>query len=452
MTRMRTLRTTIPVAALLLCWMPGAKADGVSTGNLLTNPGAETGDLTGWTAGGIGTPAVDDGTFDPGINPHAGKFDFTGSTDESNSLSQTVSILVSGVITPGLVDSGTLLANLSFWEQGLDQGDPSDDASVQLTFLDGSGATISSVTSPIIDSHLSAWQNYINTYPIPVGTRSIQYTMQFIRNQGTDLDAFIDDNSLTISQVGTPGISAGGIISAYAFGGFTAIAPGSWIEIYGANLATDVRPWAGSDFTGVNAPTSLDHTTVTIGGQSAFIDYISPGQVNVQVPSNVGTGTQPVVVTTDNGVSSALGIQVNLEEPGLLAPTWFSVGGKQNVVALFPDGATYVAPPGSIANVTSRRARPGDIITLYGIGFGSVTPNIPAGQIVGQLNTLVAPFHLLFGQAEATLKYDGLAPNAVGLYQFNVVVPNVTPSDAVPVTFTLAGVAGTQTLYIAIQN
>jgi len=202
----------------------------------------------------------------------------------------------------------------------------------------------------------------------------------------------------------------------------------------------------------VNAPTSLDHTTVTIGGQSAFIDYISPGQVNVQVPSNVGTGTQPVVVTTDNGVSSALGIQVNLEEPGLLAPTWFSVGGKQNVVALFPDGATYVAPPGSIANVTSRRARPGDIITLYGIGFGSVTPNIPAGQIVGQLNTLVAPFHLLFGQAEATLKYDGLAPNAVGLYQFNVVVPNVTPSDAVPVTFTLAGVAGTQTLYIAIQN
>jgi uncharacterized protein (TIGR03437 family) len=276
--------------------------------------------------------------------------------------------------------------------------------------------------------------------------------MQFIRNEGTDLDAFIDDNSLTISQTGTPGISVGGIISAYAFGGFASIAPGSWIEIYGANLATDVRGWAGTDFTGVNAPTSLDRTTVTIGGQSAFIDYVSPGQVNVQVPSNVGTGTQPVVVTTDNGVSPALGIQVNLEEPGLLAPPSFNIGDKQNVVALFPDGTTYVLPPGSIAGVTSRRARAGEIITLYGIGFGSVTPDIPAGQIVGQLNTLTAPFHLLFGQAEATLKYDGLAPNAIGLYQFNVVVPNVTPSDAVPVTFTLAGVAGTQALYIAVGN
>jgi uncharacterized protein (TIGR03437 family) len=431
--------------------MPVAKADGVTTGNLLTNPGAETGDLTGWTAGGPGAPIVDDGSFDPGIDPNSGKYDFCGYSEDSSTLSQTVSILVSG-ITPGLVDSGTLLANLSFWEQGLDQGDPSDDASVQLTFVDGSGAAISSVTSPIIDSHLSEWQNYINTYPIPTGTRSIQYTMQFIRNEGTDLDAFIDDNSLTISQTGTPGISVGGIISAYAFGGFASIAPGSWIEIYGANLATDVRGWAGTDFTGVNAPTSLDRTTVTIGGQSAFIDYVSPGQVNVQVPSNVGTGTQPVVVTTDNGVSPALGIQVNLEEPGLLAPPSFNIGDKQNVVALFPDGTTYVLPPGSIAGVTSRRARAGEIITLYGIGFGSVTPDIPAGQIVGQLNTLTAPFHLLFGQAEATLKYDGLAPNAIGLYQFNVVVPNVTPSDAVPVTFTLAGVAGTQALYIAVGN
>src|SRR6266849_6460196 len=50
---------------------------------------------------------------------------------------------------------------------------------------------------------------------------------------------------------------------------------------------------------------TLDGTKVTIGGQPAFIDYISPGQVNVQVPSNVGTGSQPVIVTTAAGASSA---------------------------------------------------------------------------------------------------------------------------------------------------
>jgi uncharacterized protein (TIGR03437 family) len=249
-----------------------------------------------------------------------------------------------------------------------------------------------------------------------------------------------------------PAISAGGIITAYSFGAFPAAASGSWIEIWGANLASDARSWTGADFTGSTAPTSLDGTYVTIGGQRAFLDYISSGQVNAQVPSNIGTGSLPVIVTTAAGASAPLNLTVNLEEPGLLAPPQFKIGATQYVVALFPDGTTYVAPPGAIANATSRRAKPGDIITLYGIGFGAVTPSIAAGQIVGQANTLSAPLHILFGGIEATLKYDGLAPSAVGLYQFNLVVPNVAASDTVPVTFTLAGVAGAQTLYIAVGN
>ena len=105
-----------------------------------------------------------------------------------------------------------------------------------------------------------------------------------------------------------------------------------------------------------------------------------------------------------------------------------------------------------MSGVISRPAQPGDVITLYGVGFGSVTPSISAGQIVQQSNTLTAPLHVLFGGAEATVEYDGLAPSAVGLYQFNVVVPNVAASNAVPLTFTLAGVAGTQTLYITVGD
>ena len=191
---------------LALGLLPLALQAGVITGNLLTNPGAETGDLTGWTIGGPGTPVVDNGTFDPGINPHTGSFDFNGHSGVSDSLAQTVSILVSG-ITPAMVDAGTLLANLGFWEQGLDQGAISDNADVQLTFLDGSSATISSVTSPLVDSHNLSWQNYANSYAIPVGTRSITYTMQFFRNVGTDSDSYIDDNVLT---VGTP-VSTSGV-------------------------------------------------------------------------------------------------------------------------------------------------------------------------------------------------------------------------------------------------
>ena len=189
-------------------------------------------------------------------------------------------------------------------------------------------------------------------------------------------------------QNSPPSISSGGIVTASAFGAFPSIAPGSWIEIYGANLAADSRSWTGADFTGVNAPTSLDGTKVTIGGQPAFIDYISPTQVNAQVPSSVAAGSQPVIVTSAAGASAASTITVNQQEPGLLAPSSFTVGGKQYVAALFSDGATFVLPPGAIAGVSARRALPGDTITLYGIGFGPVTPNMPAGQVVQQSNTL----------------------------------------------------------------
>ncbi len=191
---------------------------------------------------------------------------------------------------------------------------------------------------------------------------------------------------------------------------------------------------------------------MTVGGQPAFIDYISPGQVNVQAPSGIGTGSQQIIVTTASGASSPYSITVKETQPGLLAPASFNVGGTQYATALFSDGATYVLPPGAIPGLTSRRAQPGDTITLYGIGFGSVVPNIPAGQVVEQDNTLASTLQISFGTALASLTYDGLAPSAVGLYQFNVVVPSVPSSDAVPLTFTLGGVAGTQTLFIAVQN
>jgi len=89
---------------------------------------------------------------------------------------------------------------------------------------------------------------------------------------------------------------------------------------------------------------------------------------------------------------------------------------------------------------------------IYGVGFGSVTPNIPAGQIVTEPNQLSASFELSFGQTQAQLPFFGLAPSFVGLYQFNVVVPAVVDNDLVPLTFNLGGVPGTQTLFTAVHK
>jgi uncharacterized protein (TIGR03437 family) len=255
-----------------------------------------------------------------------------------------------------------------------------------------------------------------------------------------------------------PTIKAGGVISASAFGASSSIAYGSWIEIYGSNLAADTRSWATSDFSGpngVNAPTSLDRTAVTVAGQSAFVDFISPGQVNAQVPANTGTGNLQVTVSTAAGTSAAISVNVNTVQPGLWAPAQFIVGGKQYVGATHLDG-TFVAPPGALpAGYTSSYAKPGETIIFYGVGFG--TSGVPPGQIVEGADTLSRPIQFNFGATAAGVPlYSGLAPNFVGLYEFYVVVPSVANSDLVPLTFTLGTgsppVTGSQTLYTAVHN
>ena len=243
-----------------------------------------------------------------------------------------------------------------------------------------------------------------------------------------------------------------GVITASGFGGFKSIAPGTFIEIYGSNLAAGSMDW-GEAFSGVNAPTSLNGTKVTVGGQPAFISYISPGQVNALVPSNVATGVQQITVTAATGTSAAYPVIVNPTAAGMLAPGYLNLGGVQYLGALFPDFQTFVAPPGTVSGYASRRARPGDVIIIFGIGFGPVTPNIPAGQIYSGNSALTLPLQIYFGPTLATLQYAGLAPGLVGVYQLNVVVPNVPVSDAVPVSFSLNGVIGAQVvLYTSVGN
>jgi uncharacterized protein (TIGR03437 family) len=245
----------------------------------------------------------------------------------------------------------------------------------------------------------------------------------------------------------TPVVSNGGVVSASAFGEFTSLAPGTWIEIYGANLANTAREWGSADFNGNNAPTSLSGTSVSIDGQPAFVSFISPNQVNVQVP-DVASGIQLLTVTGPGGTSPTYQIVVNSTQPGLLAPSNFNVNGTQYVVAF--DGSDYVMPTGAVAGLTSKPANPGDTIVLYGVGFGAVSPTVPAGQLAQGLTKLPS-FSISIGGVSATVNYAGLAPDYVGLYQFNVVVPTIAATNAAPVTFTLNGTAGTQTLYLAVN-
>ncbi len=249
-----------------------------------------------------------------------------------------------------------------------------------------------------------------------------------------------------------PQVDAAGVVSLVAFGGFSSVAPGSWIEIHGSHLASHTRAWTAADFQGARAPTSLDGTTVTIGGQAAFISYISANQINAEVPSGVGLGPQEVRVTTAAGASDPQTITVNQVQPGLLAPASLKLGDKQYTEAVFPNGTTFALPAGAMQGGVARPARPGDTVVLYGVGFGPVTPDAAAGDIVQHDNNLILSFQVFVGGMPAAVTYAGLAPGTVGLYQFNVVVPDTAAGDAVPLTFAVNGSAGQQVLYTAVQQ
>jgi uncharacterized protein (TIGR03437 family) len=259
-----------------------------------------------------------------------------------------------------------------------------------------------------------------------------------------------DENSVirkltpTVTQTSQiPKIDLAGVTSAAAFGGFNSVAPGSWIEIHGMHLANHARSWTSADFQGAQAPTSLDGIAVTIGGQPAFISYISPDQIDAEIPSGAHLGPQEVRVITPAGTSDPQMITVNEVQPGLLAPASLLVGDKQYTQAVLADGSAVAA---------SRPARPGETVVLYGVGFGPVTSGIGAGDVVQQDNSLLLPFQVFFGGTRAAVNYAGLAPGSVGLYQFNVIVPDSVAGAAVPLTFAVGGSSGQQVLYTAVQQ
>jgi uncharacterized protein (TIGR03437 family) len=242
-----------------------------------------------------------------------------------------------------------------------------------------------------------------------------------------------------------------GVITASQCGASSNIAPGAWVEIYGTNLAANTRNWATSDFQGNSAPTTLDGTQVTIAGQSAVVSYISARQVNAQVPLSVSPGSQQITLAAPNGTSVPFTVNVNAAQPGLCQG--FQVSGNPFLTAVVNNTTTYILPAAAnVSGVTSRPAHPGEIISFFGIGFGAVTPSPSQGQLVQQLNQLTTPLEVYFGQTVATVQYAGLAPGFIGLYQFNVVVPDVPDNDLVPVTFDLGNFAGAPTLYTAVRH
>ncbi len=238
----------------------------------------------------------------------------------------------------------------------------------------------------------------------------------------------------------TPAIVS--VVNAASF--LPGFAPIGWVTITGKNLSATSRTWTGSDIVNGQLPTALDGVSVTINNHPAFVYYISPGQLNVQAPSDSLAADQnvQVTVTTPNGSATATALERHI------APAMF-MSDSTHVAAIHSDG-TLVGPVGFIPGAASRPASPGETILLYMTGLGGDTsPVIPAGQIVTSPASMTDPVSVSIGGQSAIVQYAGLV--SPGLYQLNVVVPAVANGDQTA-TVQVAGVASENTGVVTVQQ
>jgi len=231
---------------------------------------------------------------------------------------------------------------------------------------------------------------------------------------------------------------------ANAEGESSTIAPNTWVEIKGSNLAPagDTRIWQAADFVNNQMPTQLDGVGVTINGKAAYVYYISPTQLNVLAPPDAISGDVPVQVTV-NGAPSA---QFNVQ-PQPISPSWFVFGGTPYVAATHIGGA--LIGPATLYPGSTTPAKAGETIVIYGNGFGATTTPAVAGSLT-QTGVLSPAPAITIGGIAATVTYAGLV--APGEFQFNVVVPAGVANGDQPMVATYNGQTTQAGVLITIQN
>jgi uncharacterized protein (TIGR03437 family) len=235
-----------------------------------------------------------------------------------------------------------------------------------------------------------------------------------------------------------------------AFDNSQRMSAGTYIQIFGQNLAQTTRQWAEADFNQGRAPTELDGVRVNVNGRPAFVNYISPTQVNALTPEDDATGPVNVEVINANGTSNAAAGQKSRISPAMLADSRFRSGDRDYVVAFFPDFTTFVGPEGLVTGAAFRPARPGETIIIYALGCGPSNPATPVGQIPSENRPLALPFEFRIGNVAAQAQGVVLG-QFLSLYQFNVTVPEVPDGDA-RIELTVDGQSTGQTLFLAVRR
>lgn len=222
------------------------------------------------------------------------------------------------------------------------------------------------------------------------------------------------------------------------------LSPNSIYTIQGTSLASTTDVWDRL-IAGGRLPTSLGGVIVTIGGLPAYITYVSPTQINFIAP-DIGVIFSSAIVNNNGSSSANFPIQA-----AQFGPAFFPWPVLQ-VVATRPD-YTYAIKDGTFGAATIA-AKPGDVLILWGTGFGPTTPVTLPGSVVPSDRTYATatPPTVTINNVPAVVYGAALASGFTGLYQLAIQVPASIPNGDWPIVASIGGVQSASTLLLSVRQ
>jgi uncharacterized protein (TIGR03437 family) len=244
-----------------------------------------------------------------------------------------------------------------------------------------------------------------------------------VSSNGTVYIADTGNHVIRVLTPTFPTVSTNGVTNAASFA--PSISPGALASIFGTGFGTstyqadDGRPWL----------TTANSVSVKVNSVAAPLYFISPGQINFQVPwATPTTGTVNVAVLVNGGSSNTAAVAVGTAAPGL----FYDPASGAAIVQNTPDYSL---------NSASNPAPAGTTIVAYLTGSGPVAPPATDGTFApaAPLSWATSAYSAKIGSTPATVSFAGLSPTFIGLAQMNIVVPTTLTPGVYPLTVTIDG-------------
>jgi uncharacterized protein (TIGR03437 family) len=167
----------------------------------------------------------------------------------------------------------------------------------------------------------------------------------------------------------------------------------------------------------------------------------------VQAPADSALGPVPVEVTYNGSTSPPGTAQLQA-----VSPAFFLWSGKY-AVATRPD-FSLAAGAGLFQGVDTVPAKPGDVVILWGAGFGITNPSVAPGVVppANPVANVANPITVTIGNVAATVVGAAIAPGIPGLYQIAVQVPTSVPDGDLAVVAQVSGIQSSSSVLLSVKR